>query len=222
MGMAIIGLVLLVVIALGWSVPVGLGVVRIRRGEPWGKALVAVGGIWGVLVLYGAVMASIGIRRGMANAPKDFDFAAYQGGTGTISVPYRGECVLVLADGRKLFRLTAKDGLLKCPVGDYGLQSYSISAADAKGVMWTASSYEAGTRVSVTPGDPAVLEIGPPFTASVKVSRGKTEDGINVDLVVSDCSGASCSIRATPENPPAFQMVSASGAVLFERNLEYG
>jgi hypothetical protein len=218
---ALLGLMLALV-----SVIIGIiALVMIRkskgmlRGKGWAISGLIMGLLplllLGALIVYGMFMVS---SQAKYSAAKAFNPTEYKGETGTIILPYKGESALTLRGEKESIRLSATDGTLKAPTGDYHVSSYEASGKDERNVKWTASTYSYKTKISVRGGSSEELAIGPPFIASIDVKTG-SGDQITLNFNLKDKEGNSYSIS---NSEPSFQVISQSGDVLWQGKFQFG
>ena len=179
----------LAALALGWIVPLVVGLVRLAR-DTGGRGLIALGCVWGLLVFASAAVVAIaslaipvGRRSSMVSARaapvRPFDPERHDGEVGTILLGHEGEAQLVVVDRKtgRQWQLAAADGEAKAPVGRYQVRSYRLVTASSDRRKWHADTYFHGARhpptLTVEADGPARLDLGPPFKAVVSVSRDK-------------------------------------------------
>jgi hypothetical protein len=231
--MSAVGIVLIViaaVVGLGWVIPLVAGIVRLKRGTG-GVALTVVGGIWCLFAVSIGLFAYVVSRQvSTARNVEAFNPAAYQGPTGKIVVPHQGDCSLEVyatdgASARKRLQLSGKDGVLVAPVGTYVLGSCDLTARDAANREWSASCYPGSSsgRISVTANAPVNLDVGPPFTASVKVhSQGKSQVGMDYQLTGRGGHSYTIEKNSGADDPPGFQVLDSSGKEVWHGTFAYG
>ncbi len=228
MVIGVIALIFAAALALGWIVPLAIGITRIRKGTA-GTALTVIGAAWGVLALSVCGLAFYGYRQVAGYSEvEDFDHTQYQGETGSIVVPYHGESSLVVADTEsdKQIRLSTTDGTLIVPAGTYELFSYDVADEDENGTKWKASCYLfqlKSDKISVEPGSRQKLDIGPPFTAKV-AAKSKGQGEVSFDMTLTGRDGCQYTISRAGESrkAPTFHVLGKSGNVLWKGSFTYG
>ena len=248
MGSATMATALLVLVlaclALGWLVPLVIGIARLRRKSAGGGglALTIVGGVWGAAAVVlggcGGLMAFVLAVGGGWVAAEPFDPSQYDGPMGSIAVPYEGAAALEVwsSPSGKRLGLSTTDGRFQVPVGEYTPYSFTAKRTDADGMPWSAHTFLTTARPTPgrpTPGRPAQvsvqadravpLELGPPLTASIVVRRQRA-NRVNLDLKIVDSQGRRYTItRAGRQHmPPGFEVLSPSGEVVWQGCFEYG
>lgn len=221
----VVGLVVLC-FAIGWLIPLIVGIVKLRRGQRQiGIALTITGGIWG-LAAVGLIALAAFLGRGQMfdYQVKDFEPSKYEGLVGRIVVPCDGEVELFLSgDGDEQLRLKVGDQSAQAPAKRLRLESYTISATADDGSRWKLYSHFYGREQSITvePNADVKLKIGPPFRAKLDVDLSNNR--ANIGLSVSDTAGGDCSLfRMDSDAPVGFVALTRSGDKLWEGKLESG
>jgi len=227
---SVVFVVMAAIFALGWLVPLVMGIVRLRRKRE-GTALTIIGGVWGILALLMVGFAAYGYfsvsRVTEPSSVADFTPATCKGPTGKIVLPYKGEVSLVVSplDADKQLRLSGKNGELVAPAGIHRLSEFEAVARDSRNVKWTAScSFWSGKQreICVRAGGSTPLDVGPPLTARV-VAQHSGPDHARFDLEVLGPGGGSYSIEAAGgRDAPRFVVLSPSGEVLWKGKFEAG
>ena len=223
----LIGLAVLAVAAillLGWSVPLGIGIVYLRRGTG-GRGLTVFGALWGLAAIG---LVALAIRAYQSARIEDFDPSAYHGQTGTIITAYKSDCSLIVsntATGKRM-RLRGADGAAVAPVGTYRIESYQAVAKDDQGDEWTASSYTApalNQDFALAADGTHELDLGPPLTAQVMVNDDDDNGKSSFDLKIVG-RGGDYALRAggSRSHPLSFQILDQQGHELWQGNFEYG
>ena len=219
-------------LALGWIVPLVMGIVRLRRKMPGGVAATAAGAVWGLLSI--SVIA-IGIafyafaqrQEAVATKVEAYDASQDQGSKGSIVLPFKGRSTLeLIGEGGKMVRLSTQDGTIAAPAGTFRPVSYEAIGKSEDGNEWAAtctlSSRSLGT-LTVAEGSSQYLRVGPPFTASVSVkTKGQNEATLDLKLVGVDGNQYTIMRRDGRGEPPAFQVIALSGETLWQGKFEYG
>jgi hypothetical protein len=226
-------LLLIVVVALGWPLPLAMGIRRIRRGKG-GVALTVVGGVWGAigLGLIGTVAYAVLIfSRVSREQPKieTFDASRHGGDTGVIQVPYLGCSGLVLSrtgQSGSVIRCETTNGVIVVPAGTLKARSYDLTAQNGTNGEWSAyASYDSGTgsEIVVAAGQTIDLAEGPPFDAVIKVEQ-QTEGRVSLDLSITGCGGRRFSMynRRGRDAAPRFEVLNSSGERVWEGKFTYG
>jgi len=220
---SIIGIVFMLIaagFALGWIVPLVVGLVRIRRKQ-WGWILVAIGGVWGLL----AVASMIGIANLFRGRVEEFDPAQYDGPMATITWPgeQSGELMLVDQKRNKMVRTPAASGRAQMRTGTFSLFRYVMKKHDDSNVEWAATGALGMTAVPLVADSTHELKAGPPFAASVAVQTGAAGREV-LSFNVKDVGGNSCSFTRSGSRtaPPGFEIRDETGKALFSGKFEYG
>ncbi|MHB0998798.1 MAG: hypothetical protein ACYC27_06090 [Armatimonadota bacterium] len=228
---AILGLIMLIfaaVLAVGWLVPLIMGIIRLKKGvRSAGLPLTIIGEIWGffsiVIVgftIYGFTMMS------KAMDAEDFDPSDYQKPMGMIDLSYEGDFEIQLrkAENKKLINFKGEDGTVLAPTGLYTPQSLDISMNDKQDREWIAHTYftSKADQIQVTTDSPVSITAGPPFQVMVHMNKsGKNK--INFDLGVKGSDGRSYDINCYEIDEPAgFVVLSKTGEKLWEGKFEAG
>ena len=227
----LVGLAVLVFVfclAIGWVVPLVVGIIWLRRKAGGGVAMTVIGGVWGVLALSGIGIGVSAYRQvGQYTKVEDFDPLQYQGPKGNIVVPHKGESSLeVTGDGGKRMRLPTKDGVFVVPAGTYSPTSYKAVDKDSSGQEWEASSYLSlpkPGKISVKDGSRQDLDVGPPFVASVSVSaKGQEQATLDLKLTGRDGNQYTISRKGRLREAPGFEVRDKSGEVVWQGKFAYG
>ncbi len=218
----------MLVIGLGWVVPTGMGINRLRRGEG-GSGLIVAGVLWGAIAVFvGVTVFRAGGAYFARFMPTPFDPAAYEGETGEVHLTWDGPCELTVfctTDDRR-WLLSGEEGRVVGPVGDYRISSWTLNATDDNGRTWSARGHSWGqqgpSRVRITADDPVRLEVGPPFTAHLHIDTRGT-DRVEISLSIVGSEGASYAIAPQGRpRAPSFEVLDASGRVIWSDDFEFG
>lgn len=222
---SIIGIVFLVIaacFALGWIVPLVVGLVRIRRKQ-WGWVLVVVGGVWGILAIASAVGIANLLRRKFEF--EKFDPAQYDGPMAAITWPGQlsGELMLLDPKGSKMVRTPVTSGKAQMRTGNFSLLNYTMKTHDGGNVEWAATGSLGMAAVSLEANSTHELTAGPPFTASIAVQKGAAGKEV-LSLNVKDLGSNLCSFTKSGRRtaPPRFEIRDEAGKVVFSGKFEYG
>lgn len=153
-----------------------------------------------------------------------FDPAKYKGPTGRIVTSLKGDSMLYVyaaySGRRGPMMLKSKDGTFVAPAGDYELLQYCMMQRGQynKERPGITGGFGRSNRITITDGSTHNLKIGPPFTASIKVSQ-ISPGTMQLDLQVTGVGGDKCRISA---EAPGFQILSPSGKMLQEGKFRYG
>ncbi len=222
------------IVAVGWIVPLVLGIVGRRRG--WASA-----GVWRMLAaLWGAAAALLALAVGgfallatrmagshalSAKADRTFDPAAHDGARAAFRTAATGalECVVRDAAGT-LWRCAASNGVMAVPAGALDLRDCRVTAADAQGRQWTAVCRSPSeSAVTVAADSVQALPLGPPFQTAVNVDWSPVSPRIQLAPVVADGAGNTYKISCEPAGEaPSFQALDASNRVVWSNQFEYG
>lgn len=164
-------------------------------------------------------------EEGQCGQIEKFDPAQYQGAMGRIVLPLKGQAFLLVMDaqGSRILHLTSKDGSFQAPVGQFKLLRYYATTTDASQEKWivTGTPAQDKSQLNVTADASVDLEVGPPFTASVTVT--KEQDQANLSLTLLGRGGDKCVIQKMgPPEPPSFQVVAQGGQVVWSAAFKFG
>lgn len=214
--------------AIGWLIPLIMGIIRLKRGvRNAGAALTIIGGIWGFFAIlfigfgiYGYTLMS------RSTEVEDFNPTSYQKPIGMINLSYKGNFRIILRhiDDTQLQRFKGNDGKVIVPANSYYPQSLDLLKKDKQGREWTASTYLATdiNKIRVTTDSPVSINAGPPFEALASVDKSGNGD-INIDLDLKDSDGRQYTLNCDEiEDPPGFVVLSKSGVKLWEGRFEAG
>lgn len=154
-----------------------------------------------------------------------FDPAKYRGQTGKIILSIKGPAMAMLVErdktGRRTYyELNSKSGTFLAPVGAFQLAGYMVYAPkqDKRGAPMLTGRYEKEPLVRVSGGRTCRITVGPPLTASAKVTQtGKT---VTIDLLMRGRGGERCT--AYGKEAPGFRILSKSGQLLQQGKFKYG
>lgn len=222
---------LLVVVLLGWLVPLIFGIVR-SRGNKGGIGCIVLGGVWGFLAI--CLFVLIGIswfsfsRVRKAWDPKDFDAASYEGALGRIEATPGDNATLVLqggADGAYV-RVLITNGIAAAPSGSFSIWSYELERKDESGSTWRASAQNPkgdSGKLNIPTNGVARLTLGPPFEARV-TTRAQAEGNRSFDLKIAGSSSNAFTVTSSGgrSKPPGFEVVNATGVTVWSGNFAYG
>ena len=227
---AVPALGLLVVVLLGWLLPLVVGIVRTVRGQR-STGLIVFGGAWGLFGAAGLGLLFVGaLAFRTANRPtrtEVFDPATYEGPTGTIVVPFTARTQLSVIGQQSAVRqqLTATGGSLIAPAGSLTVRSVDLTAADDSGAQWSASCFfRRQQQLNLAEGETQELKIGPPFTAKV-IAKKTSDDMCTFDLKVTGTGGNGFTIRqlgSAANKAPAFEVLNKDGEVVWQGDFKYG
>ncbi len=218
MGAAILVTVVLLLLSIAGVVMA----IRSLRGAP--RVLLAVTGVLFSMFLL-LVLAGEALFVKFGPEIVDYNPLTYQGPTGKIAVPLKGDLTLSLlgtrtGDRMRLMTLKSKEGVFTAPTGEYRLLSCDQIVSHG-GAQWRLSS-RTERSFSVTPGSSLRLDIGPPYTASIEVGRAEG-NRMDLSLKMVGRAGESCAILGGGNSgPPGFQILATTGQVLQQGKFRYG
>ncbi len=214
----------------GWTVPLIMGIVR-RSRDGRGSGLIVLGSAWGVCAL-AAVIYLASMVMGMRGrfTPQTFDAASYQGETGQVILSWRGPCDLTAwgSNGSNMLTLHSDTGTVTAPAGPLRVSSWTLTATDERGRDWSLTgrpSYAgqmSGGTLNVSAAQPVQLSVGPPLTARVVVDSSPGADELSMGFELTDRGGASYTISGGEGDAPGFEVLDASGQVVWSGDFEYG
>ena len=152
--------------------------------------------------------------------------AASSSATGTIAFAWK-TLELRLSSQRGMQRITVTNGKCVLPAGTYDIDGVTLMSTDQQGVQWRMQSDSWHEPVEVRADSVTRLDIGPPFTARVSVSRHRVRPGATVKfgLKVTDRKGRSYRPprpRRGGRSVPRLALLDAKGSVIGKYNFEYG
>ena len=162
----------------------------------------------------------------LAASVKTFNPKTYKGKMGRISLTYAGECRLGLKDRRngKIMMYSSRNGVVQAPVGSYKALRYEAVARDGDG-KWTAYCLTILQTpvIAVKANSTQKVALGPPFVASVDVSR-TGRDSVSLGFNLAGAGGHRYIIVKGDRNlePPGFEMYDTSGRIVWQGNFKYG
>ena len=231
----ILGIAILVVaaiFALGWIVPLVMGIVRQKKTKN-GLALIIIGGVWGLIGLTIIAIPTFGyVQMRKYTHVEKFDPTTYKGTMGKIELSYTGESKLTLmsVDHPKRMALLERmellvtNGIAMAPIGNYMMAMCEFTAKDQNNQIWTASCYlpsSGSNKISIQANTPYKLQVGPPFTASVSAEPG--DDGkVTMNLMLAGAGNTSYGIRGPGTWAPGFQVLDKTGNVVWQGKFAYG
>jgi len=223
----------LAVCTLGWLVPLVLGIVRTTKGRR-SPGLIIFGALWGCAGIFIGGLAAVGVAtfRNVQTHKAITPFDSSQAGdqVATLSVPFEGDAELqfISKSGEKTQTYTTKgeNGALLVPVGEVTPISLTLTATDADGKTWNASTQFKGRRrklLTLAAGESRELQVGPPFEARVALS-GESEGKQYFDLKVKGTGGNAVTIRrqGAANEAPSFEVVDEKDEVVWRGNFKYG
>jgi hypothetical protein len=229
--MSVIGILFIIlfgVLCLGWTVLLGFGIYRKRRGLAGGLVMIILGSIWAVPGIGIAGLAAFAIYQFSQWEPtetKSLDMATYEGETGTIALSYEGPATLTFntTNAGEQVRLTGDNGGIIAPTGE--LKPYYFEGTrDGKGGTWTVSTYlgRRKTPLMVTPDEPVPLEVGPPLTASIN-TKLKANRQVSLDFTLRGGGTEQYSVRSPKGRPtPRFEIRDQRGEIVLSGKFSYG
>jgi len=229
----VIGGAMLAAFALGWLVPLIIGIVRTAKGQR-SSGLIVLGALWGSVGLFFGGIAIVGLltfRRVQEQTNvKPFDASLAGDQVATLTVPFGGKAVVqfVSKDGMKVQTYTsnAENGAVLVATGKITPISVTFTGTDTEGGIWNASSYFQGRRrkeLMLAAGDTHELRVGPPFEARVLLN-GESTGRQHLDFKLKGTGGNAFTIRkhGSANKPPSFEVVDEKGDVVWHGNFAYG
>lgn len=222
---ALFGLLMLLVIGLGWIIPLVIGIVKRKTGL--GIALIVLSCSWLVLV----ALMSFGLFMVNRIQPRrievvEFNPDAYDGPVGSIKVTFPAETTLYLTDeqNKKRYKVQSESNELTAPCGRFKVYRYTGVATAENGSRWTIGTYLYNKQcyVQVQPDSAVELAFGPPLEASV--SPGMLRANANFNFLLKDSTGNAYTLTRTGERlpPPKFNVINAAGTVVWSDAFEFG
>jgi len=182
---------------------------------------------WLALAACLGVLGSSAALAGERKTVENFDPVQYTGPMGILAVPIKSEGMFAVQDteNNKILRLSSKDGSFRLPVGKYTLLGAIAYATDDNKDRWVVSynlSSAKDREVVIEANATKALEIGPPFTASVSVTRNGDEAELSLSLVGRGGDRAIIRKAAASSDPPSFQVTSPAGQVVWQGAFKFG
>lgn len=231
-GMSSVGLVAFVLgaaFAIGWIVPLAVGVARMRR-EQGGRGLAIAGGVWGAVaaaLVCVALVALLGVRGARRQQEATaFDPATHRGPAATISWQggFSGELTLSESKNRQRVRVGMADGKGVMRTGTFQPVQYVLKKQDEAGVAWEARAWITDVSTfTLAEGGTQELQLGPPYTGTVKV--GKQPNGQpTFSLKLAGSAGETCNFFKAGKqvSAPGFEIIDEEGEKAFSGKFEYG
>lgn len=219
---------LMIAFLLGWLWPLIAGIVKTRRGDR-SVGLIVFGGIWGSIALLSITLIGIGIYTALqlsgSYKTAEFNPEEYQGQTAEIVTPYKSTSTITARtshdNARYVFNTT--NGIFIVPASMMNLESYSISAKDEKGKVWSASwslySHTGSGNFNMETNSSLDLNLGPPI--HITATHKEMADGKqNINIAVTDANGNNVNLRAQPA--PSIQILDETENVVWTHKLSYG
>ena len=229
----LLGGTFLAVFALGWLVPLVIGIVRTAKGQS-SPGLIIVGALWGCVGLFMGGLGLLGFmtfRTARAHMDvESFDASLAGDQVATLSIPSEASAELRFVGKRgeetQTYAAKGENGAVLVPVGDITPIALTLTAADPDGKMWSASASFQGRRrrqLTLAAGETRELGIGPPFEARVALS-GVSGDQQHLDLKLKGAAGNAFTIRqqGVPGKAPSFEVIDEKGEVVWHGNFAYG
>jgi hypothetical protein len=225
-----IGLAVLIM-AIGWIVPLILGIVSRRRHWPSTRGLWILTVIWGGI----AILLALGVSglfftysrmsRSYEGNARLFKATAYGGKTAILRLAYTGQVECVIRDqAGKTFRCATSNGSVVVPAGTLALLECKLTASDPAGRPWTASCrFRNETNISVGADAVQDVEFGPQFLVAVNMEWTPVSSKIRLDPACADRAGNIYTISgAQKETVPSFQILDTNQRVIWSGKFEAG
>jgi hypothetical protein len=223
--LGIIGVVLLLLSLISVLTAIVLGIIALvtmkgKKGKGLAIAGIVMGGIAAPFICISVPVIIVALAIYKTYQVDKFDPSQYQGETGSIILPYKGESTLILRDAKsnKSKQFSTTDGVMKVPVGTFNLWQYSAIAKDGNNSEWRASCYLIQKQISVQSGSSEQFEVGPPFIASIDVKK-KSGNQIEFAFKLIDRNNNNFTID---KDEPAFQVTSKSCDILWQGKFRRG
>jgi hypothetical protein len=222
---ALIGLLILLVIGLGWIIPLVIGIVK--RKTALGIVLIVLSCTWVLfigLMSFGLFVISRIETRGMETVK--FNPDTYDGPVGTIKVSFPAKTTLYLIEEKneKRYQVDSDSNELITPCGRFKLYMYAGSIPADDGTRWSVNTYLYNKKcyAQIEPGSVVELVFGPPLEASV--SPGKQGTNVRFNFNLRDSAGNKYTLARIGSKlpPPKFNVVDAAGTVVWSDAFEFG
>ena len=217
------------VICLGWTVLLGFGIYRKRRGLAGGLVMIILGSIWAVPGIGIAGLAAFAIfqfSRWEPTETKSLDMATYEGETGTIALSYTGPATLTFrtTNANEQIKLVSNEGTVVAPVGELKPYYFEGRRKGKKG-DWTISAHLGRRKdpVMVTAAESTTVEVGPPLTARI-IAKPKANRHVALDFKLRGGGTEQYSIRGPrgQRPPPRFEIRDPRGEIVLSGKFSYG
>ena len=229
--MAVMGILFIIVfgvVCLGWTILLGIGIFRKRRGLAGGMVCIILGSIWAVPGIGLSALTAFAIYQFStyeAVETKSLDMATYEGETGTIALSYKGPATVTFntTNANEQVKLSSDNGELIAPAGK--LKPYYFEGSrEGKGGKWKVTTYLGRRKSSleVTTDQSPTLEVGPPLTAKI-IAKAKANRQITLDFKLQGAGAEQYSIRSPKRRPtPRFEIRDQRGDIVLSGAFSYG
>ena len=219
-------LIIFAIFALGWLVPLVLGICMRKQGAR-GVILMVVGVVWGVGALgftgfVGVVAWAVQRQASTHHRAVAFDAASHTGGTAVVTMDFEGTASMRLRmDEGGLVSVEGADSAFTVPAEPFKVQHYSLTMVHGD-ASWTASGNPRGVNLDLGPDETVAASFGPPFTAEITHRRVSGERE-KLSLVLKDETGASVSIKGPGRSAKhEFEVLAEDDTVVWKGTFEYG
>ena len=212
-----------VVFAVGWIIPLALGIKQLRHHHgPAGVILTVIGALWALPAIAALVMATLYYTTFRKYSEvHNFDPTHQSGPCATVIIPWQGQATLEYSYGGKRYISESGNGQFAVPAGRLTPPSFTAySTPDKQG--WQARSTLYGKEgLTLAPKEQRTVTAGPPYAAKVtwRESAGKA----TMSLEIKDAGGYSASLSDPGrKSPPRFEVLDQAGQVVWQGNFAYG
>ena len=145
---------------------------------------------------------------------------------GTLDVGAAGAQLALLSDSG-YHELAAAGAPWKLPAGRYSAVSVVLRQKDQKGGEWALSCYGQTGKLqdfSIKPGEPTVIEVGPPLLGVVELDQapGEVTLGYSLQGRADEVYAAGAFRDEEQQPPPGFKILDEGGKALESGSFEYG
>ena len=223
-------------VALGWLLPLIVGICLWRRGGMAGRMLVGIGTVWGVLAL-----AFVGWFIWMCFSEsstwtwmKTFDLATYQGAVGTVAFAYDGNGEVLFhhaepdaePNKRIVWKTAITNGIATFPAGRITEMMACFFVTDASGKTLGQFSWfctEKNEMLTLEPGGRHEVAGGFPLMASISVEEGVEDGQCVMQFSMADTAGNRVDFDGGDDSPldVSFEAIASDGTCFWRGRLEY-
>lgn len=218
--------------ALGWIVPLIIGLTTKRRGTGHPRAWLVTAGIWGGMVLLvgiGILVAALSDRSafGGGSQVQVADAKPVTGPKTTLRFPgIKSGSLTLMSTQNARSTYAISNGVMVLPAGKVQVVNLVLTASDARGRTWTANgNWYGASPVEFKAGEERDAPWLPPFQAAVKVTTSGATEALEAEPVYVTADGRELTLTAparTKEFTPVFEALDASGKAVISGSFEYG
>ena len=221
-------------VALGWLLPLIVGMCLWRRCGMAGRVLVGLGAVWGVVALVYVGWFIWMFSSNSAVHVKTFDPVTYRGAVGTVVFAYDGEGDVIFqhsepdsaSDKKTWWHAVVANGSAKFPAGRIEdiLVHFFVTNAWCGTCMLSWDYTKENRRFTLDPGERHEIAGGFPLTASISVEGGFEDGQCVVEFSMADTAGNHVVLDGGDHNPLdiPFEAVAPDGTCFWRGRLGNG